>query len=74
MTQTLQDRVAGEVRAELARQRMTQAAFAELLGRSDPYVTRRLSGEVAFNLTEVDRIAEVLQVPVQQLLSGERAA
>jgi cyanate lyase len=73
MTQTLQGRVAAEVRAELARKRMTQGALADALGRSDAYVTRRLTGETAFDLTEVEKIAEILRVPVQQLI-GECAA
>jgi cyanate lyase len=72
MSQTLQAHAAAEVRAELARQRKTQSALAEALGRSEAYVTRRLTGEVAFNLEEIESVAGFLGVPTSRFL--ERAA
>lgn len=72
MTTTLQEHVAREVRAELGRQRMTQGALAAALGRSEAYTTRRLSGEVAFKLDELERIAEILRVPVTGFILAER--
>jgi transcriptional regulator with XRE-family HTH domain len=69
-TQGLTLRVAAEVRAEVARQRLTHKRLAELLGLSQPQITKRLNGVIAMNTTELDRIAEALGVPVERLLSA----
>ena len=67
--------VAAEVRAEMARQQMPQAKLAALLGVAQQTVSRRLVGEVPFDVSELARIAEVLGVPMTQFLgSVERAA
>lgn len=67
--------VAAEVRAEMARQRMSQVKLAELLGVAQQTISRRIVGEVAFDITELVQIARVLDVPVRQFLgSVERAA
>ena len=55
--------VAGEIRAELARQRRPQAELAELLGVSKPWLSRRLSGETPLAIADVAVIAEALGVP-----------
>lgn len=73
MTTSLQEHVAREVRAELGRQRMTQGALAAALGRSEAYTTRRLSGEVAFKLDELEHVAEILRVPVTDFIPLDRA-
>lgn len=57
--------VAGEIRAELARQRRSQAELAELLGVSKPWLSRRLSGETPLSVADVAVIAEALQVPTR---------
>lgn len=54
--------VAGEIRAELARARITQSALAEQLGVSRTWVSRRLSGEVPLSVGDVAAIAERLGV------------
>lgn len=69
-TQGLTLRVAAEVRAEVARQRLTHKRLAELLGLSQPQITKRLNGVIAMNTTELDRIADALGVPVERLLSA----
>jgi transcriptional regulator with XRE-family HTH domain len=68
MTTSLPEVAAAEVRAEMGRQRMSQAALGELLGRSQPYVWRRLVGEVPFDLAELELIATKLGVPVGRFL------
>ena len=73
MTTSLQEHVAREVRAELGRQRMTQGALAAALGRSEAYTTRRLSGEVAFKLDELEHVADILRVPVTGFIPLDRA-
>lgn len=54
--------VAGEIRAELARQRRSQAELAELLGVSKPWLSRRLSGETPLAVADVVVMAEALGV------------
>lgn len=60
--------VAANVRAEVARQRLRQGALAVRLGRAPSWLSRRLSGDVAFRLDELEAIADVLGVPVIDLL------
>lgn len=59
---------AREVRAEMGRQRISGIQLAGLLGVSDMYLSRRLTGQIAFDLAEIERVAIALNVPVAQLL------
>jgi transcriptional regulator with XRE-family HTH domain len=72
MTQsgTLAGGAAVEVRAELGRQQKSASALAKDLGVSDMYMSRRLNGHVPFDLAEIEKVAAVLGVPVQQFLGG----
>jgi transcriptional regulator with XRE-family HTH domain len=63
----LREQVAEEVRALLARKRMTGADMAIAIERSPMYVSRRVRGEVAFDLDDIQRIAEVLGVEIGDL-------
>lgn len=65
---SLRERVATEVRAELARQRKTQAELAAHLGISQMAVSRRLNSEVGMDFDELDSIARWLGVPFGQFL------
>ena len=60
--------VAEEVRVLLTRRRLSGAKLADAIGRSQAYVWRRLSGETAFDLDDLERIAAILQVSVSELL------
>jgi transcriptional regulator with XRE-family HTH domain len=71
---TLPEIAAREVRAEMGRQKISGAALAQTLGVSDMYVSRRLNGEVPFDLAELERVAAALSVPVTQFLPAEVAA
>ena len=62
--------VAAEIRAALARQRITQSALAERLGVSHAWVSRRLSGEVPLTIPDVTQIAAELGVEVSSLTVG----
>jgi len=64
----LSEAVAEEIRATLARRRMSASALARALGKSQTYVWRRLSGETAFDTDDLERIAGVLRVAVVDLL------
>lgn len=77
MTQprTLADMVAAEVRAHLARRQFTGAGLAVALGKSEMYVSRRLRGDVPFDLIDIEQAAQYLGVSVADLLPAtERAA
>jgi transcriptional regulator with XRE-family HTH domain len=64
MTTTPSDAaVAGEIRAELGRQRLTQIELAIRLGEKRSWVARRLIGETPITVTDLARIADALGVP-----------
>jgi transcriptional regulator with XRE-family HTH domain len=54
--------IAAEIRAELARARVTQSALAKRLGVSRAWVSRRLSGDVPLSVGVVAGIAAQLGV------------
>lgn len=60
--------VAEEIRAMMARRRMTGAGLARALGVSEAWVSYRLSGKQAIDLNDLERIAEVLGIAPQDLL------
>src|SRR5690348_6844413 len=70
--QRLRAAVAEEVRALLARRRISSVKLAAQIGRSQAYVSRRLNGDVAFDLDDLENIARVLRVRVTDLVP-ERA-
>ena len=63
----LREQVAEEVRALLARKMLTGADVAAALERSPMYVSRRIRGEVAFDLDDIQKIAKVLDVEISDL-------
>lgn len=67
------DRVAANVRAEIARVGIRRAEVASALGLSYAGLSRRLSGAVAFDVDELAALAVLLNVP-SSLLLGETAA
>ena len=64
----LQDLVAEEVRAQLARHRVSARRLALRTGWSPMYVSRRLSGQLPFSIADLEHVAEVLVIPVTRLL------
>lgn len=77
MTQpnTLADTVAAEVRAQLARRQLPGSALAAAVGKSEMYVSRRLRGDIPFDLIDLEQVAQFLGVAVADLLPAtERAA
>jgi transcriptional regulator with XRE-family HTH domain len=67
------EQVASNVRAELGRHRYTQTAVAQHLGLSQTAVSRRLLGQVPFDVNEIHSLATWFGVPVASLL-GEGVA
>lgn len=65
---TLKERVAEEVRAQLARRNISVNSAAKELGWSQPYLSRRVNGKVAFDVEDLDTLAIWLGIPVGVLL------
>lgn len=73
-TSPLNDAVAAEVRAEVARQALTQQQVADRLGEKQWWVSRRLTGDVAWDVADLVRVADALGVPVAKFLPTEAVA
>lgn len=75
MRQSLADTVAARVRAEMASQQRKAQSLAADLRVSEMWVSRRLRGQIEISLSDLERIADALGVPVEQFLpTPERAA
>lgn len=68
------ERIAAEIRAELAERRMTQREVAALIGMSQPVLQLRLVGKRPFRAEELAKLAEVLDVPVARFYGEASAA
>jgi len=66
--------VAANVRAELARRRITQTDVAERLGVSRQNVAQRLNGSVDFRVGELISIANMLGITIGDLVGGFKAS
>lgn len=64
----LRARMAEEIRALLARRRIAGVALAARIHRSQSYVSRRLTGDIPFDVDDLEAIARVLGVTVADLL------
>lgn len=73
---TLNETAIQEIRAELARQRMTQAELAQRMEpeRSQRYVSHRLTGRVPLSMDDMETISNVLGVPILQLCQPKSPA
>jgi transcriptional regulator with XRE-family HTH domain len=65
---TFGDAVAAEVRAIMARRRITGESVAAHVGKSRGYVSRRLIGETCFDVDDLDAVATALGVPLEAIL------
>jgi transcriptional regulator with XRE-family HTH domain len=68
--ETMQRIVAGEVRAWLARRQRSGRSAALELGWTEPYLSRRLTGAVQFDVADLAKLAELLDVPVTVFFDG----
>lgn len=66
----LRDLVAAEVRAQLARQRITQQELAAATGLSQASISERLRGKTPFTTDDLERISEALGVHPAVLVGG----
>ena len=65
--QTFEDVVIAEIKAEMARQDMSQAELGRRLGWAQTTVSKRLSRTVPFRAAELEQVAEALGVSLAQL-------
>jgi hypothetical protein len=68
----LAQRIAAEIRAEMAWQAKAVSELARVIERGVRATQRRYSGEIEFGLDEVEMVAEWLGVSKVQLLTGVR--
>lgn len=75
MESSLNARVLREIRAEMARARLTQEQLALRLEpqRGQPWIQRRLAGKVALTLPDLEVIAAALGLPAYHLLRNQGA-
>ena len=73
MTHTSAVTVGHNVRAEMTRHQLTQERIGALIGVSQSGVSRRLLGDIAFDVVELTTLAHLFGVPASHLL-GESAA
>lgn len=65
---SLRERTAEEIRVLLARRNISAAELARRTGLKQPYVSRRMTGDVAWDIDDLERIARALNVEVADLL------
>jgi len=64
----LREHVAEEIRVLLARKKMSAAELARRTGLKQSTMSRRMTGETAFDMDDLEIIAEVLEVEVSDLM------
>lgn len=64
----LREYAAEEIRALLGRRKMSATQLGRQMGVSQAYIWRRLSGETAFDLDDLQKIAAILDVEVTSFL------
>ena len=66
--ETIAQAVAAEIRALAARKRIKQSAVARAIGMSQQALSRRWTGDLPFDLYELEAVASVLGVSVPELI------
>jgi len=61
---------AANLRAELARRKMTNKELGRLLGENEMWVGRRVNGHVPITVNELLRFARALDLPAADLLAA----
>lgn len=63
-------RVVGDVRAQLARRRVSARQVAFALGWTEHYMSRRLTGKTPFDVNDLYALAQVLDVSILTFLQS----
>lgn len=72
MSESPSNTVGANVRAEMARRKVSQREIGVLLNLKQASVSKRIQGETPWRLVELSAIADFLEVPLAALL-GETA-
>lgn len=72
--QSISERTAGTVRAEMARRKISGRKLGEAMGWSLGTTHRRLNGQTPITVDELHRIADFLDLPPVVLLTEQDAA
>ena len=62
--------VGSRVRGLLAERKLSQSAMAEHLGISKAAMSRRIAGEIPFNVAELGSLAALLGVPTSRFIEA----
>lgn len=73
MDRSTTERVVENVRAEMARRGLTQSDLGDALGLTQQACSRRLTGRVDFSVSELAEAAELLAVPLQDLVRDQKS-
>lgn len=71
---TKPDDTAANIRAAMARQKISGRELARRLGETPMWVQRRVSGQGPTTVDDLARIAEVLNVPASSLIADRASA
>lgn len=74
MTQPLPEYVTLAVRDEVRRQGVSQRWIGEQLELSQPQIWERMNGRIEWRTSELEKLAEILRVPVTTFLPVTSAA
>lgn len=69
MTDTLNGRVAANLRGEISRRGLTQEQVAEQAGMSRNTLGNMLAGRTAIDIPRLERFAEILEIEPAKLLN-----
>jgi transcriptional regulator with XRE-family HTH domain len=61
--------LAEEIRALFARHRASQTRLAAVSGRNQQYWSRRMNGDVPFDVNDLAALAGYLEVPIAELIA-----
>lgn len=64
----LRERIAANVRAELARVKMPASRLPDKIGKSQSYWSRRVNGDLPFDTDDLYALAELLNVDIRVFL------
>lgn len=70
---TDREQIAANVRAAMARRRVNQETVAAAIGKTRQAVGGKVNGRVHFRVDELQAIAELLDVPFDELIAPEHA-
>lgn len=52
----------------MSRRRVSQTELSSLLGRSQPWLSNRLTGQISFKISELQEISSLLKADVSTLI------